>query len=209
MKFTQKLKLRLLERSDPVRVEDLNSNMEILDQLDSAIRQAAPPGTVLWHAAQTAPDGYLICDGSTVNRTTYAALFAAIGTKFGAGDGSTTFRLPDLRAAFIRGAGSQGGYSATFGSKQEASSLTRVSLYDNSHNRYDIRSQWGSSANEEALTNRDKTTGADRRYDSAFSYDRRYIATNSTSSSLGNHDVGIHQDYVRPYNIALTPIIKY
>lgn len=203
MKFTQKLKLRLLERSDPVRVEDLNSNMEILDQLDSAIRQAAPPGTVLWHAAQTAPDGYLICDGSTVNRTTYAALFAAIGTKFGAGDGSTTFALPDLRAAFVRGAGNKNGYSATFGQSQEASSLTRVNLEEPSRNR------WGSVTEDTSLTNRDKTTGADRMYDSAFSYDRRYISTDSTSTALGKHDVGIHQDYVRPYNVALTPIIKY
>ncbi|MCE0461561.1 tail fiber protein [Pseudomonas uvaldensis] len=49
------------------------------------------------------PNGWLKCNGSLVSRTQYAALFAAIGTRFGPGDGSTTFALPDLRGEFIRG----------------------------------------------------------------------------------------------------------
>src|SRR6185503_20590605 len=48
-----------------------------------------------------APSGWLNCDGSAVSRTTYANLFAAIGTTFGAGDGSTTFNVPDLRGRVI------------------------------------------------------------------------------------------------------------
>lgn len=51
----------------------------------------------------TVPDGYLECDGSAVSRTTYAALFAKIGTKHGVGDGSTTFNLPERRGEFPRG----------------------------------------------------------------------------------------------------------
>lgn len=53
-------------------------------------------GCVLAYGGSTAPDGYLLCDGSAVSRTTYADLFAVIGTAFGAGDGSTTFNLPKL-----------------------------------------------------------------------------------------------------------------
>ncbi len=64
-----------------------------------------PPGTVLPYAGSTAPTYYLMCDGSAVSRTTYAALFAVIGTTFGTGDGSTTFNLPDLCGVFIKGAG--------------------------------------------------------------------------------------------------------
>jgi len=60
-------------------------------------------GTVIWFAANTAPTGYLKANGANVSRTTYASLFAAIGTVFGVGDGSTTFGLPDLRGEFIRG----------------------------------------------------------------------------------------------------------
>lgn len=60
-------------------------------------------GTVAYHAASTAPSGWLKCDGSAVSRTTYAALYNAIGVTFGLGDGSTTFNLPDLRGEFMRG----------------------------------------------------------------------------------------------------------
>lgn len=63
----------------------------------------APPGLIVFFAMQMAPTGWLKCDGSTVSRTTYAALFAAIGTTFGVGNGSSTFHLPDLRGGFVRG----------------------------------------------------------------------------------------------------------
>ena len=57
---------------------------------------ANPTGTIITFAKQTAPTGYLKCDGSKVSRTTYSALFAVIGTTFGIGDGATTFTLPTL-----------------------------------------------------------------------------------------------------------------
>lgn len=53
-------------------------------------------GTVKAFAGSTPPSGWLFCDGSQISRTTYAALFAAIGTTYGAGDGSTTFNLPNI-----------------------------------------------------------------------------------------------------------------
>jgi len=73
-----------------------------VDGLADAVA-TVPSGAVNWFAGATAPDGWLECDGSLVSRTTYANLFAAIGTVYGAGDGSTTFSLPDLRGEFIRG----------------------------------------------------------------------------------------------------------
>lgn len=57
----------------------------------------APPGCIFDYTATTAPTGYLLCNGAAVSRTTYAALFAIIGTTFGVGDGSTTFNVPDTR----------------------------------------------------------------------------------------------------------------
>ena len=62
-----------------------------------------PSGTVIWFAANAAPTGYLKANGAAISRTTYANLFAAIGTTFGVGDGSTTFNVPDLRGEFLRG----------------------------------------------------------------------------------------------------------
>ena len=64
---------------------------------------AVPSGTVIHFAGQTAPAGWLKANGAAVSRTAYAALFAAIGTTYGAGDGRSTFNLPDLRGEFIRG----------------------------------------------------------------------------------------------------------
>lgn len=60
-------------------------------------------GQVNFFATSSAPAGFLKCSGQAVSRTTYAKLFAEIGTTYGAGDGSTTFNLPDLRGEFIRG----------------------------------------------------------------------------------------------------------
>ncbi|CAB4139205.1 MdpB Microcystin-dependent protein [uncultured Caudovirales phage] len=65
---------------------------------------SAYPGEIRMYGGTTAPSKWLLCQGQTVSRTTYAALFAAIGTAYGSGDGSTTFRIPDLRDRFPRGA---------------------------------------------------------------------------------------------------------
>jgi phage-related tail fiber protein len=62
-----------------------------------------PVGAVAYFAMASAPAGWLKANGAAVSRTVYAALFSAIGETYGAGDGSTTFNLPDLRAEFIRG----------------------------------------------------------------------------------------------------------
>ena len=69
----------------------------------------------MWPTA-TAPTGYLLCDGSLVSRTTYADLFAVIGTTFGAGDGSTTFKLPAFQDKMPIGAGVSYSANTTGGS---------------------------------------------------------------------------------------------
>lgn len=68
-----------------------------------------PTGAILDFAGATAPTGFLFCDGSAVSRTTYAALFAVLGTTWGAGDGSTTFNVPDLRGRSTIGVGQGSG----------------------------------------------------------------------------------------------------
>lgn len=65
-------------------------------------------GVILDYAGGAVPLGYLLCDGSAVSRTTYAALFALVGTTFGAGNGTTTFNVPDLRGRQTFGVGSLG-----------------------------------------------------------------------------------------------------
>ena len=77
-----------------------------------------PTGTITMFGGGTAPAGWLNCDGGAVSRTTYADLFASVGTAYGAGDGSTTFNLPDLRLKFPRGVGSGVALGSSGGSAQ-------------------------------------------------------------------------------------------
>lgn len=71
-----------------------------------------PIGTVIPFAPSNPPTGWLFCAGQAVSRTTYAALFAAISTDYGAGDGSTTFNLPDMRGRVIAGRDNMTGSAA-------------------------------------------------------------------------------------------------
>jgi microcystin-dependent protein len=71
--------------------------------LSFQIVAGVPSGSVFCMAVATVPSGYLECNGAAVSRTTYAALFAIIGTNYGNGDGSSTFNVPDLRGEFVRG----------------------------------------------------------------------------------------------------------
>lgn len=71
-----------------------------------------PPGAVLDFAGTSAPAGFVLCYGQLISRTTYAALFAAVGTTYGAGDGATTFAVPDCRGRIAAGKDDMGGASA-------------------------------------------------------------------------------------------------
>jgi microcystin-dependent protein len=71
-----------------------------------------PIGAIIDYAGSSAPTGWLLCYGQAVSRSTYAALFAAISTTFGVGDGSTTFNLPDCRGRVAAGKDDMGGSSA-------------------------------------------------------------------------------------------------
>ena len=87
---------------------EANSGWIDLGTVDEALGRFTPTGSsdtgaVTFFARNSAPAGWLKANGAAVSRTTYAALFSAIGTAFGAGDGSTTFNLPDLRGEFPRG----------------------------------------------------------------------------------------------------------
>ena len=71
-----------------------------------------PSGTIIAFGGDSIPTGWLACDFSAVSRTTYPALFKAIGINWGIGDGISTFNLPDLRGLFLRGVAGSGGVAA-------------------------------------------------------------------------------------------------
>jgi microcystin-dependent protein len=80
-----------------------------------------PAGVVVDYAGPNIPAGWLFCDGRAVSRTTYAALYAAIGGYYGAGDGSTTFNIPNTAGRIIAGVGGSFGALAAVGGAASAS----------------------------------------------------------------------------------------
>ncbi len=159
-------------------------------------------GQVCFFAMQAAPTGFLICDGRAISRTTYASLFAAIGTLYGVGDGSTTFNLPDLRGEFIRGWDGTRGEDAgrTFGSWQKGSIVggedvtpgnsVNVPIYGGDFAKWgldDPKASWA--------------TGLQMSIASRVS-DFNLSDTGSTSISFQQHS-GV----TRPRNVALLPCV--
>ena len=160
---------------------------------------AVPSGAVFYFAANSAPSGYLEANGAAISRTTYAALFAVVGTTFGTGDGSSTFNLPDLRGEFLRGWDNGKGTDSgrTFGSSQTDSTALPNSAFgtsnpgDHTHGYSDEKNgngggQGGGGAN----------TGT--------------VSSNKTTSGGGGHTHTITggDSETRPRNIALLPCIK-
>jgi microcystin-dependent protein len=94
----------------PISVEFINDRIDITPRvsLEDSGGNVLPTGLIAPYGAAAAPTGWLLCDGAAVSRTTFAALFAVIGTTYGVGDGSTTFNVPDLRQRFPLGKAAAG-----------------------------------------------------------------------------------------------------
>lgn len=104
--------------------------------VETVLATALPAGAMFPYAGSLAPSGFLLCDGSAVSRTTYAALFAACGTTYGSGDGSTTFNVPDKRGRTSIGSGTGTGLTNRVrGSKLGAENhqLTTAELPPHTH----------------------------------------------------------------------------
>lgn len=105
----EQLQLVVLRSDGTLRDGAVGATAVIADGIITAVKLAAdariPAGLTASFAGAAAPSGWLLADGSAVSRTTYAALFTAIGTTHGVGDGSTTFNLPDGRGRVAVGAG--------------------------------------------------------------------------------------------------------
>jgi microcystin-dependent protein len=157
-----------------------------------------PAGCVQMFAGSNVPGGWLLCNGAAISRTTYASLYAAIGTTYGTGDGSTTFNLPDFRGIFPRGAGTSGkltnangvSFNATIGAYQN----DRMQGHKHSKTGYygtvDSGSLW--YANSEPW-------GAGQSYTSI-------TGIPSTDGSNGTPRTGAETN---PANLAVNFIIKY
>ena len=80
----------------------------VKEAIEAQTPPALPTGSFIYYGGTDVPEGYLLCNGANVSRTTYAALFAVIGTKYGEGDGSSTFTLPNLDGRVLQGTNDTG-----------------------------------------------------------------------------------------------------
>ena len=179
-----------------------------------------PTGAVFCMAVASVPSGYLECNGAAVSRTTYAALFAVIGEQYGAGNGSSTFNLPDLRGEFIRG------FDNGRGVDSGRSIATSQTADNQSHNH---------SINISGTANTKSLTGGIRKISEGFNangsasgvFTKTQDGTNSITGSSstspvggvdfdGSHDhtfsasgtSGNNGSETRPRNIAMMYVIK-
>jgi len=130
-----------------------------------------PAGSIIQWASSTIPTNWLLADGTAVSRTTYASLFAAIGTQYGTGDGSTTFNLPDLRGRIPvgRNGGSFGTLAATGGSETNTLTANNLpahthSVNDPGHSHHMGPRIGGGSSGWGTVVNAGYTGGADQPY---------------------------------------------
>lgn len=142
-------------------------------------------GDIKFHAANAVPPGWLKANGAAVSRSAYAALFLVVGTTYGAGDGATTFNLPDLRGEFVRGFDDGRGVDSgrVFGSAQasQMQSHTHTGAVTGATGTSGAQLEGGIEGNPDPLYN--QATGA----------------AGGTSNSSEN----------RPRNVAALACIKY
>jgi phage-related tail fiber protein len=162
------------------------------------------PGAVSFFARSTAPTGYMKANGAVISRSAYAALFASIGTTFGAGDGATTFNLPDLRGEFLRGWDDGRGLDSgrTFGSPQKGSIL----VYDTDNNGL-----WGVSSVSQVSTTSQAEIGVDAFSNADFPNAKLMGSAASVGPVAipGTAGVESYAGVTRPRNVALLACIKY
>lgn len=141
----------------------------LLDDLTAAAARAtlggcSPTGSITAFAGSSAPTGWLLCYGQLVSRTTYADLFAVIGGTWSAGDGSTTFGLPDLRGRVPLGRDNMGGSSANRITDTEADTVGASAGSENHlHTTGDVTlsaAQSGLPAHTHAIANRLSNSGS-------------------------------------------------
>jgi microcystin-dependent protein len=169
------------------------SNALSLSASSPQVNSLCPVGSIMAYMGTTAPPGWRLCNGDLVSRTEYAALFAVIGTSSGAGDGATTFRLPDTRGLFLRG------WNAGTGRDPDAAART---IFDTGGNSGDaIGSYQGDGIR--AHTHKTFTLSISGYLtpgpNGSFSYNP---GTGSDSGSTGGNET-------RPKNFYVNYIIKY
>ncbi|MFK0311299.1 phage tail protein [Pseudomonas sp. NPDC090233] len=185
---------------------DSSTRLATTNFVSTAINDfGVPPGMVGYFAMASPPTGWLKRNGAVVSRTTYARLFAAIGTTFGAGDGSTTFSLPDARGSFDRGwdDGRNLDKGRTFGSPQQSANLSH------GHGA-SMSSAGGHSHTINVKLDRGPGTDGNAIFGDEPYYGEGVLGTDVAGAHTHTITVSASgENEARPYNVAYLACIKY
>jgi microcystin-dependent protein len=174
-----------------------------LNKLVEAVKQSlCPPGTIVAYAGDTPPAGWLMCNGDAVSRNDYNDLYAKVGIRFGQGNNSTTFNVPDFRGRFLRGRDGNTGRDPDRGSRtamntgglagDSVGSVQGDDLRSHTHDYGDIyHSEGGGTITVPSNRGSGDTDGDNRGYE-----------ISRTTASRGGHET-------RPVNAYVNYIIKY
>lgn len=157
-----------------------------------AYENPIPTGSVFPFAGITAPESFLLCNGQEVSRFTYAKLYGVIGDTYGAGDGTTTFNLPDFRDRFAQGA------NGNLGEKKEAGLPNIKGSFNSAINAYRFSEVNG----EGAFTGTTGTTDGSATGSNAVKATRIYMDASKVNAIYGNSNT------VQPKAICVNFIIK-
>ncbi len=189
---------------------------EKIDAILAQLLQAVPSGLMAYYTGTTAPPGWIKANGAEVSRTLYAGIFAVHGTTYGAGDGHSTFNLPDMRGEFVRGWDDGRGIDLgrVFGSVQSDNTRRHIhgtGMMSDTDDAVLLAYEWGGSLPRDADFATIQINGTldsllENRYDNP-AYRRNNIFRRPLGTAE-NEALPDARSETRPHNIALLGIIK-
>jgi len=175
---------------------------------------APPVGSIMAFTVGTSPDGWLLCDGTSYGQSVYSALYAVIGSTFGSSD--TSFNVPNYKGAFLRGTGTNNGYSgpnlnASQGHATQTHNHTASSVVTDpghSHSHTSVNDDYNNTGGSYP-----GTTPSFPQYDSAGTKTWTNVNSSTTgisvATTINNSTTSVDANETRPYNYGVWWIIKY
>jgi microcystin-dependent protein len=206
--------------ANPISTLDVSWSINASHNITINYISIAPPvGSIMAYTLSSSPSGWLICDGTAVSRSTYSALFLAIGITFGNGNTTTTFNVPNYQGAFLRGTGAVGNYAgpAVNTSQNHATQIhshtanSSVTDPQHAHTQITYNDDYNSS-NVDGQSNyswsKPDAYASDQHKSTMYNINNASTGI-SVATTVANSTTSTDANETRPYNYGVYWIIKY